>query len=386
MINKSIQEVTIDDIQRLIEDAVSEGSTIEYKSHLALSTRDEREEFLNDVSSFVNHMGGDIIYGVEEESGIIQSVSGIDISDYDDLKLRIESLIRDGIEPRMLFYPHLITMSENKYILILRMKSSTLKPHRVVFGRHNQFYSRNSAGKYPMNTAQLREAFISAQALRDRIYRFRTERIHMIKSGDALIELDGLAKLIIHILPISCFESEDFNLLGTTARESLTPIRTSSKHNIVNFDGILSIGGLTTHYSYTQLFRNGIIEAVNTLILNARPEDPYIPGKSFEEAIIDSLTHYLDVLQEIGATTPILIYISLLNIKGYKFALPQSFFDEYTSSIDREDLLLPEIQLNDFDSDISKCLFPVFNLIWNACGYDRSIYYDLDGNRRNDIR
>ena len=30
----------------------------------------EKEEFLADVSSFANTMGGDLIYGIEEENGI----------------------------------------------------------------------------------------------------------------------------------------------------------------------------------------------------------------------------------------------------------------------------------------------------------------------------
>lgn len=56
-------------------------------------TKDEdKREFLADVSSFANTDGGDIIYGLEEEQGVIANIIGLNCPDFDAEKLRLENL------------------------------------------------------------------------------------------------------------------------------------------------------------------------------------------------------------------------------------------------------------------------------------------------------
>ena len=66
MIDKAIDKIEPADLERLVQNGVAEGRTLEYKEELPGGTDDDRREFLGDVSAFANASGGDLIYGAEE--------------------------------------------------------------------------------------------------------------------------------------------------------------------------------------------------------------------------------------------------------------------------------------------------------------------------------
>ena len=49
-------------------------------------------------------------------------------------------------------------------------------------------------------------------------------------------------------------------------------------------------------------------------------------------------------------------------------------------AIDRETLILPETWVEDWDTPPGKILKPMFDLVWNACGYPASRNFDSEGN------
>ena len=132
MININIEEITSDVLQSLIDNEVIENKTIEYKQALPRKSDKAKKEFLEDVSSFANSSGGDLIYGIVEDrkSGKPKSLNGLDIENPDQEILRLESIIRDGIEPRMI--PSVITrqisLSNQKVALIMRVPKSFTNP------------------------------------------------------------------------------------------------------------------------------------------------------------------------------------------------------------------------------------------------------------------
>jgi len=81
MIPKQILDVREEDFQRLIDNGVSEGKTIDYKQQIALNSYQEKKDFLYNVSSFANASGGNLIFGITEDrsSGLPAQVEGIDI-------------------------------------------------------------------------------------------------------------------------------------------------------------------------------------------------------------------------------------------------------------------------------------------------------------------
>jgi len=103
MIPKDIDDIKEEDLQTLVNNSVSERKTIEYKQSLPKDSDSDKKEFLADISSFANASGGDIILGMAEDknTGAPKSLDGLSIENPDQETLRLESIIRDGIEPRI---------------------------------------------------------------------------------------------------------------------------------------------------------------------------------------------------------------------------------------------------------------------------------------------
>ena len=156
VLDKPLEALDKHDVLALMENQVPEGKTIEYKQSLPGNSYDDRKEFLSDVSSFANASGGHLIYGIAEAEGLPVDIPGLSNIDADAKKLRLENLLRDCIEPRI---PGVgiraIEMDSSAAVLVIRIRSSWAQPHAVVFQKHWRFYSRNSAGKYPLDVSEL---------------------------------------------------------------------------------------------------------------------------------------------------------------------------------------------------------------------------------------
>ncbi len=100
-----------------------------------------------------------------------------------------------------------------------------------------------------------------------------------------------------------------------------------------------------------------------------------------ERTLIHACEHYLRSLQTLGVLPPVAILVTALGWRG--FCMAESS-DHYvlnpTDPIDRDALLLPDVIAEEFDVDVPKLLKPVFDGLWNACGYPRSLNYDDEGN------
>ncbi len=149
-----------------------------------------------------------------------------------------------------------------------------------------------------------------------------------------------------------------------------------------NFDGFLSFSD--THYSYTQTFRNGIIEAVDACMVIPISDSRNIQ-REYEKKIIQGVTKYTSIQKKLGAEPPFFIMLSLLDVKGYSMSInsPLNFGSlRLNHQIDRSNLLVPEVLIENFDFESSKVMKPIFDAVWNACGYSGSQNYDDSGNWR----
>lgn len=154
-------EVGPDDIVALVDERTAERKTLEYKEKLPERTDGAKKEFLADVCSFANFLGGDIIYGISDQrdsdgraTGIPEKIMGLATTNLLATGERLEAIVRDGIKPRI---PRVQTRSIEIQglgsVMLLRVGRSWIKPHMVTYGGTNRFYSRHSTGKYPLGTA-----------------------------------------------------------------------------------------------------------------------------------------------------------------------------------------------------------------------------------------
>lgn len=78
---------------------------------------------------------------------------------------------------------------------------------------------------------------------------------------------------------------------------------------------------------------------------------------------------------------PMVAMVSLLGVKGS--TLPPSWRHDVSDgdyTIERDDLLLPDVLVNRYDADLPALLRPAFDALWQAIGMPRSLCYDEHGN------
>lgn len=391
MINKKIEEIKETDLQALIDNKVLEGKTIEYKKELPNDSDSSKKEFLANVTSLANSSGGDLIFGIEQDNqtGEPKSLNGIETKNIDTEKTRLDNIVRGGIEPRILSVTiKPIFLGNSRYAILIRIPKSWLSPHRVIFGGHAKFYARNSSGKYEMDVDELRVAFNLSETLTDRIRNFRADRVAKIQADETPVPLDCPHRIVLHFLHANAFNPSlkyDVNSIYPSRYDKLPLIRRNVLNGRYNLDGLFTYSEADDgkHSAYTQLYRNGIIEAVDSRMFAPIERDgiisKLIPHVAFEKNIVQATTHYLNLMSELAIEPPIFIFLSLLNVKDYKILTSGGAFGEYSDSIDRNMLLLPAEIVEAYGIPAETILKPMFDLVWNACGEPKSLNFDENG-------
>lgn len=164
MIPRRLEDVSEADLIELCRSEVAEGRMLEYKRDLPADGREAKAEFLADVTSMANAQGGDIIFGIEEAKGVARRLARVDPPNLDEAIQRLDSLLRDKVDPRVTGARfQWVPLAGGGGALVLRVPPSFSGPHRNGFD--NRFYGRNSRGKYPMDTHELRVAFTASEGL-----------------------------------------------------------------------------------------------------------------------------------------------------------------------------------------------------------------------------
>jgi Putative DNA-binding domain len=395
-----IDSITEGHLRDLIEDQVMELRLIEYKRELPGRSDGEKKEFLSDVCSFANTAGGDLMYGIAESGGTPQHLVGIDADNVDAEISRQASSIRDGIRPRIPGIQHQPVRLENgEHALVLRIPRSFARPHVVTYQNHWKFYARTSNGKYQMDVDEVRRAFVLSESVADRIRAFRAERLSRVVSGETPVPIEGTSRVVLHVVPISAFDAPasfvDLDIRRPPLSDrALLPISIVDEVHLsnpsaflprYNFDGVfcdsrLDLPGEDIE-GYAQLFRTGVIEAVD----NHTFLDGSIRGYELDERLVKAVGRYFQLLRELGVESPVFLLLSLVGVGDYQM-LQSGVPLHYRSAlrpVDRGDLLVPEVLVESLDQDVhalQRHMRPLLDAVWNSVGAPRSPHYDESGN------
>ena len=149
----------------------------------------------------------------------------------------------------------------------------------------------------------------------------------------------------------------------------------------INFEGKIIIAAGEHPSAYTQIYRNGVIEAVRVGVLSSSEKPSIIPSLRYEETVVTYLPHCFQIMKKLGCNPPILVGISLIGVRGLKLA--RDFMVELnmggSNAIVRDVLMLPEIVVEDLSTPVAQLLKPTLDLVWNACGFPSSPYFDEAG-------
>jgi hypothetical protein len=100
-----------------------------------------------------------------------------------------------------------------------------------------------------------------------------------------------------------------------------------------------------------------------------------IPRLAFEERMLRALPRYFEVLRKLSNEPPVFVMLSLVGVSGFRMGV-SLLIEEESAGIDRENLLCPEVLVEDFRCDVGAQMKPAFDSIWNAAGYPESLYYE----------
>jgi hypothetical protein len=382
--NIDLHRVSKADLEALRENEVSEGILIDYKRDLYEPTGDGNRKFLKHVSSFANTAGGHIIIGMDENGGLPTDLIGVE-GDLDAEKQRLESLLRDRIEPRIVgvgMQP--VAVSGGRNALVIRIPKSWNPPHAVV--NHTRiFYARNSAGAHHASVDELRAMFTAGATFLDRAREFHRKRLEQIHGGDTPIQFPGEGgRLVLHIIPFSAFGSEtmlDSKVMGS---QNVPPLWSTGYNNGYNVDGYLTTSVSKQRASYLQVFRNGIIESVagDVRVPDAQGTRQ-LYATQVEDAVVRNVSSSMTALSHAGVPPPMLILLGGVRMHQTKvIGSPVGYLSAPPTPLRSSELHLPAVTVEDYgeSADYGKVLKQIFDALWNAAGYPGSQSYDASGN------
>lgn len=395
MIPKPLDQIDRPDLERLVTDQVHEGRTLDYKRDIALSNDEHRRELARDVSSFANAAGGDLIFGVEEAKdetgknlGYPEKIVGVECPNFDDTKQRVESIVRENIDPRI----HGVAIRkidgfERGPVIIVRIPRSWSAPHMVSYKSQTHFYSRNSSGKHPLDVREIKAAFLEGTEQAERVRRFRDVRLGRIIAGETPVPLDATSGVVLalHILSVPAIDLDVVALGRDPAK--LRPPSGGGWNSRFNLDGVVTFSGPNEgpQHSYLQVFRDGAFEAVtsvNTFGDGVRKEFSALP---IETIVVRMTAQALSLLHDAGVDGPKTVLVAVLGAKGAQLWVSESqrLFDR-GSPFDRSPLVLPDVLVEAENPDVPALLKPIFDALWQSSGWEGSLGYDAEGQWRHD--
>ena len=372
------------DLQELVDAQVPEGLRLEFKLTNYGKTDSEKRELLKDVSALANSHGGHLVIGIEETEGVATNVIGIGVDiDADAEILRMEQILRNAIDPPISgvrIRP--IPLAVGRKALLLRIPRSWNPPHRVTAQGINRFFIRHSAGVHEPSIEELRALFNQSATALEKARQFRNNRISVVISGEGHRPLMDEGRLFIHIVPTAAFSGmvhldvEKIHEMHNAFR----PLGDSGMTPRFNFHGFINERGGDQNHGYTQIFRNGALEATKAGIVRDQ-DNLRIPGLKTEKDIFERLPPYIDGLRDIGVPPPLIIMFTLEGVKGAYYKVTSDSWGEYEPPLADKVLFLPECVLENYGTALEyhKAARPAFDALWNAIGYSKSQFFNEDG-------
>lgn len=226
------------------------------------------------------------------------------------------------------------------------------------------------------------------EVLFHRIEAFHRQRVEAIASGRSPIGKRDEGILVVHLIPTACakgrtrFDGETLKRHGA----GISPPGDRGSYSRFNVDGLLNYSGHEEVFAYSQLFRDGRLEAVmpDVAYLMDRQQNGArcLRGSICEKAVFETVAGYLQFCRAIELSPPIQMFSALIGCAGVRICTDWSFRDLSTHGIDRSPAFLPEIEITAINAEPTRLLRPWCDTLWQACGMERSFNFDQQGTWR----
>jgi hypothetical protein len=385
MINRTnFDDVSEADLRDVIEAEKPEGVDIEYKRDPYGGSDADKKEALKDITSFANTNGGHLIIGMDETGGIPNAMVGV--AESETLIQRLESLMRDGVEPRLVgVRTRPIPLEHGGAVIVVRIPRSWNPPHRVRTGNSNRFWVRNSSGAHEANVEELRVLFNLTADAQARIRKFRNDRITEVVSGKGSELVAEGAVLFAHLIPLSAFAQATTIDVGKIMENQYSFRPMGQGLGITpkfNLDGVVNVRGDKEHTSgYTQIFRSGIVEATKADVMDKWGGVQCVRTASIVQ-VVEEVPKFLKGLELLDVSPPIILMVSYQGVGGAKLKVGDVALDRIQAFPRIDPLFLPKVLFDNFGTpeEYQRAMKPICDALWNAAGFGQCRFFDGVGN------
>lgn len=390
---KPWSEVTLQDVEDLIAREVREDSTIEFKRQLNVSTPEEKREFLKDVSSMANSVGGTIVFGAIEgdgdQAGQIIAIEGQAL-DRDAEELRLGQMLRDSLDERLdgVLFKALAT-APGEYVCVVRIPASPLAPHRITLGKP-QFFQRGSVANAPMNTRQIREMILQRETATERALALIEDRTRYLKAAavnrnDTLhfnvLPFTSPDQVILHVVPL--FPRPGGWRLGPERQPRLMLVRALGA--ATPYDGeFYAIEGMYSRFRdrhYVLFMRNGGLEFQKYDVLERPGEgQPHLLNAwRIELDILNALAECAALSEDGLLPLPVMVSVRLLDVGGSLLKTFQNdpWYGQHQQT--DPDVYLTPVVINAWGPPAAEQTRQVFDEMWQAWHFPACQSYYPDG-------
>ena len=385
LLGRSFDEIDSETVRQLIESGASESLNLEFKREKYGNSDNDKKEFLKDITSFANSLGGHLLIGVKESNGTAIELCPLTGFSIDQELQRLENIIRTGIEPQILGLRMKRITVKGGEIIVAYIPRNHNPPHRVIFKRTNRYYSRHSSGVHEISMEALRRLFGEQRSIEDRARTFVQDRFCRILTGDtAVINFVSKSVVAMHLVPLPDFGA-DRQIEITTLKNlqnQIEPLMESQFKCRIDLDGVNFVDTIrtTTGFSYVKAFRNGTLEIATTDLIQSDGGKSTIASVGFPRAIVESVPTYIEGMRSVGVSPPILFAMSMSGMRGAEMVV-EGYNLETDNCYQRETLHLPHSIVTAYrdDKNYESSIAEMMNYLWNAFGFERCQYFDKNG-------
>jgi hypothetical protein len=188
----------------------------------------------------------------------------------------------------------------------------------------------------------------------------------------------------LHVLPVGAFTGVGGPLLQAS-KELARKFRLISGQGScpdVNLDGAVHFERRgVANRQYTQVFRNGCLEMV-AILPPYSGEDLRISGHWLVKNIIESLTVNLQQLEALGVGEPMVVSLAFLGVEQYSLETHNEVSRNHGTAAKIPRFVLPDVLIDGAAWDAKSELRGVFDVLWNAFGFEECTVYNPDGSLR----
>lgn len=311
------------------------------------------------------------------------------VANADETARRLADFLFSGIEPGMpgaQVHSLPVTVGPDiGHVFVIRIPQSWAGPHRVK--TNYKFYLREGNRKRELDVPEIKALFVRAESQAQRIRDFRTERLGKMLTGNAPCKLVDGPIWVLHLVPTQA-------VLGVESVDPLPyfefvrriPCLGAPSHGNprINLDGALGFHNENDQgatHGYTQLFRDGFVEAVYVVTPRAGAGNrPILHGATFEQHAAEFLRQIRLEFAHAGFHSECSAMMSLLNADQIELGFNRFNFnlDSTQGFFDRETVVLPDVLVS-ADVEPYLGLKPMFDLLWQSAGMRGSPNFNAAG-------